>query len=132
MDLDNTKQDKVRGCLMAGAAGDALGYEVEFMSRRIILARFGEQGITEFALDSNGKATATNGGDYVCVGVSYNLAAYIAAMIDGVESTSAAIDEATDAAVITELEIKLAEYETALTAAKALYAYSLVANEYAK
>lgn len=41
---------------MAGAAGDALGYEVEFMSRRSILSRFGESGITKFALDSNGKA----------------------------------------------------------------------------
>ena len=41
---------------MAGAAGDALGYEVEFMSRRSILSRFGENGITKFALDNNGKA----------------------------------------------------------------------------
>lgn len=41
---------------MAGAAGDALGYEVEFMSRRFILSRFGEHGITKFALDRNGKA----------------------------------------------------------------------------
>ena len=48
--------DSIRGCLMAGAAGDALGYEVEFMSRRAILSRFGEQGITKFALDNNGKA----------------------------------------------------------------------------
>ena len=48
--------DSIRGCLMAGAAGDALGYEVEFMSRRSILSRFGEQGITKFALDRNGKA----------------------------------------------------------------------------
>lgn len=48
--------DSIRGCLMAGAAGDALGYEVEFMSRRSILSRFGENGITKFALDSNGKA----------------------------------------------------------------------------
>lgn len=48
--------DTVRGCLMAGAAGDALGYEVEFMSRKAILSRFGEQGITKFALDSKGKA----------------------------------------------------------------------------
>ena len=47
--------DSIRGCLMAGAAGDALGYEVEFMSRRSILFRFGEQGITEFALHG-GKA----------------------------------------------------------------------------
>ncbi|MBE6307403.1 MAG: hypothetical protein E7084_07095 [Bacteroidales bacterium] len=48
--------DCIRGCLMAGAAGDALGYVVEFINRRAILSRFGEQGITKFALDSNGKA----------------------------------------------------------------------------
>ena len=48
--------DSIRGCLMAGAAGDALGYEVEFMSRHAILSRFGEQGITKFALDNKGKA----------------------------------------------------------------------------
>lgn len=48
--------DSIRGCLMAGAAGDALGYEVEFMSRSSILSRFGENGITKFALDRNGKA----------------------------------------------------------------------------
>ena len=48
--------DSIRGCLIAGAAGDALGYEVEFMSRRSILSRFGKNGITKFALDCNGKA----------------------------------------------------------------------------
>ena len=48
--------DSIRGCLMAGAAGDALGYKVEFMSRRAILSRFGKQGVTKFALDNNGKA----------------------------------------------------------------------------
>ena len=52
----DTLKDKIRGCLMAGAAGDALGYEVEFMSRRAILSRFGENGINKFALDRNGKA----------------------------------------------------------------------------
>ncbi len=50
-----TLKDKTRGCLMAGAAGDALGFEVEFMSLRAILSRFGEQGITKFALDDNCK-----------------------------------------------------------------------------
>lgn len=53
---DNMIKDKIRGCLIAGAAGDALGYEVEFMNRRAIFASFGEQGITKFALDINGKA----------------------------------------------------------------------------
>ena len=49
-------KDKIRGCLMAGAAGDALGYEVEFMSRKEILSRYEENGITKFELNSNGKA----------------------------------------------------------------------------
>lgn len=48
-------KDKIRGCLMAGAAGDALGYEVEFMSRKAIISRYGENGITKFELNSNGK-----------------------------------------------------------------------------
>ena len=56
MKQENFTKDKIRGCLMAGAVGDALGYEVEFMSRRAILSRYGENGIARFELDSNGKA----------------------------------------------------------------------------
>lgn len=41
---------------MTGAAGDALGYEVEFVSRKFILSRYGEQGVAQFLLDENGKA----------------------------------------------------------------------------
>lgn len=48
--------DKIRGSLMAGAAGDALGYEVEFKSLQKIHSIYGEKGITEFKLDENGKA----------------------------------------------------------------------------
>ena len=43
-------KDSIIGCLMAGAAGDALGYPVEFMSRKEILSRYGEKGITEIEL----------------------------------------------------------------------------------
>ncbi|MBQ8272638.1 MAG: ADP-ribosylglycohydrolase family protein [Tidjanibacter sp.] len=53
---ENTLNDKIRGCLMAGAAGDALGYEVEFINRKTILSHYGERGIREFKLDSNRKA----------------------------------------------------------------------------
>lgn len=42
--------DKFRGCLLAGAAGDALGFEVEFLSEEAIFERFGEAGITEYCL----------------------------------------------------------------------------------
>ena len=44
-------KDKVRGSLMAGAAGDALGYKVEFWSRKAILKQYGERGIVKFELD---------------------------------------------------------------------------------
>jgi ADP-ribosylglycohydrolase len=37
------------GCILGGAAGDALGAPVEFMKRSEILARFGPQGIRDFA-----------------------------------------------------------------------------------
>lgn len=53
-------KDCIRGSLMAGAAGDALGYPVEFMSRNTILARYGDKGITEFKLDSDGKAQVSD------------------------------------------------------------------------
>ena len=42
--------DKIRGCLLGGAAGDALGYPVEFLSARGMKVRYGEEGITEYSL----------------------------------------------------------------------------------
>lgn len=40
-----TREDRIRGCILAGACGDALGAPVEFMRLAEIRARFGEQGI---------------------------------------------------------------------------------------
>ena len=42
--------DRYRGCLLGGAAGDALGYPVEFDSRTSILSAYGPQGITDYVL----------------------------------------------------------------------------------
>lgn len=53
-------KDCIRGSLMAGAAGDALGYTVEFMSWQSILKRYGSKGITRFELDGNGKALVSD------------------------------------------------------------------------
>ncbi|MCQ2416962.1 MAG: ADP-ribosylglycohydrolase family protein [Oscillospiraceae bacterium] len=47
--------DKFRGCLIGGAAGDALGYAVEFLREAEIFRRYGEKGITDYAL-THGKA----------------------------------------------------------------------------
>lgn len=51
----NKNLDKIRGCLFGGAAGDALGYAVEFLSVKHIFSKFGKDGITEYKLH-NGKA----------------------------------------------------------------------------
>ena len=53
-------KDCIRGSLMAGAAGDALGYPVEFIRRSQILHSYGKDGITQFELDSNGKALVSD------------------------------------------------------------------------
>lgn len=42
--------DRFRGCLIGGAAGDALGYAVEFMQDTDIFRRYGSDGITEYDL----------------------------------------------------------------------------------
>lgn len=42
--------DKYRGCLIGGAAGDALGYAVEFLDEREIFRKYGERGITAYEL----------------------------------------------------------------------------------
>lgn len=41
--------ERIRGCLLAGAAGDALGYQVEFDSLSCILNCYGEHGVRTMA-----------------------------------------------------------------------------------
>lgn len=47
--------DRYRGCLIGGAAGDALGYAVEFLRLPSIKKIYGQQGITQYDL-KEGKA----------------------------------------------------------------------------
>ncbi|NLX91924.1 MAG: ADP-ribosylglycohydrolase family protein [Firmicutes bacterium] len=42
--------DKFRGCLIGGAAGDALGYPVEFLDGKSIFQKYGKNGITAYSL----------------------------------------------------------------------------------
>ena len=66
--MSNTLKDRIRGSLIGGAIGDALGYPVEFIdSFGGIQARYGEQGITRLDVrwtdtdsDSVGKAVVSD------------------------------------------------------------------------
>lgn len=44
-------QDRIRGCLIGGAAGDALGYPVEFYSEQTLRDRCGDGGIRQYLPD---------------------------------------------------------------------------------
>ena len=50
------KLDRYRGALIGEAAGDALGYTVEFLREPQIFQRFGPAGITDYVLDEQGVA----------------------------------------------------------------------------
>ena len=43
-------EKKILGCLLGGAAGDALGYAIEFDSERVIFKEYGKKGIREYEL----------------------------------------------------------------------------------
>ena len=49
-------RDRVLGCIVGGAVGDALGYPVEFNSWRDISSRYGDRGITRYETDAHGLA----------------------------------------------------------------------------
>ena len=53
-------RERFLGCLLGGAAGDALGAPVEFMQRNEIIAHFGAEGIVNFALSFGGIGTITD------------------------------------------------------------------------
>lgn len=53
MQTKNHRLDLVRGSLIGGAAGDALGYPVEFDSYSHIVQKYGKPGITEYELTHN-------------------------------------------------------------------------------
>ena len=47
--------DQIRGCMIGGAAGDALGYPVEFLDEDSIYSKYGRTGIQSYDLDPETK-----------------------------------------------------------------------------
>ena len=55
MDRQTKVLDRIRGGMIGGAAGDALGYTIEFCTEDEIFGKYGQLGITEYEL-TDGKA----------------------------------------------------------------------------
>ena len=58
--VDERYADRVLGCLLGGAVGDALGYQVEFLSLQRVRERFGPEGIQAPALNAAGQAVVSD------------------------------------------------------------------------
>lgn len=53
-------RDRIRGCMIGGAVGDALGWPVEFRSERQIFNKYWPDGIKEYDLNQAGVAEITD------------------------------------------------------------------------
>jgi ADP-ribosyl-[dinitrogen reductase] hydrolase len=82
--------DRSIACLLAGAAGDALGAPVEFMSRGEIVRRFGPHGIRDYAPAYGGLGKITDDTQMTLFTAEGSLRA-LAASRDGAVADSAAI-----------------------------------------
>lgn len=51
MEREKLMRNKIKGCLIGGAIGDALGYPVEFKNYKKIIKKYGDQGIQEYDLN---------------------------------------------------------------------------------
>ncbi len=49
--INKVENNRILGCLIGGAAGDALGYAVEFVKYDSIIKKYGKGGITSYSLD---------------------------------------------------------------------------------
>ena len=59
--MNNNLYDRVRGSLIGGAIGDALGYPIEFMSLKAIRQKYGDRGYINYQEFNNlGKAVISD------------------------------------------------------------------------
>ena len=68
------RQDRVRGCLIGGAVGDALGYPVEFMREAEIFYRYGESGIIDYELSGQNSKALISDDTQMTLFTAYGLA----------------------------------------------------------
>ncbi|MCC6162339.1 MAG: ADP-ribosylglycohydrolase family protein [Acidobacteria bacterium] len=78
-----TLYDKIHGCLLGGACGDALGAPVEFVSHEAIVARYGAAGITRFDKAYGGFGLVTDDTQMTLFTVEGLIRAYVRSTLEG-------------------------------------------------
>lgn len=95
--------NRAAGCLLAGAAGDALGAPVEFMDRADILRRFGPAGIRDYVPAYEGIGKITDDTQMTLFTAEGCLRARHHAITHGVDDTTAFIGRAYQRWLLTQI-----------------------------
>lgn len=93
-DSIDSMRTRVRGCLLGGAVGDALGAPVEFMRLSEIRARFGPQGITDYAPAYGRNGAITDDTQMLLFTAEGLLRAYARASLRGICSVASVVSHA--------------------------------------
>lgn len=81
--------DRIRGSLFGGAAGDSLGYPVEFFSEKQIFSKFGKNGIQDYELDpESGKALISDDTQMTLFTANGLLAAKTRQVMEGIKGAA--------------------------------------------
>jgi ADP-ribosylglycohydrolase len=86
-------RSRVRGCLLGGAVGDALGAPVEFMSGAAIAKRFGEEGVRTYT-EAGGKGRITDDTQMTLFTAEGMIRARVRAISKGICHEASVIDHA--------------------------------------
>ena len=57
---NDAQHDAIRGCMLGGAVGDALGAPIEFMSKTVILQKYGKDGVQDYVEFADGTGAITD------------------------------------------------------------------------
>ena len=57
---NDAQYDAIRGCMLGGAVGDALGAPIEFMSKSAIMQKYGKDGVQDYVEFSDGTGAITD------------------------------------------------------------------------
>lgn len=88
---DSALGEKLRGCLLGGAVGDAFGAPVEFLSLDDIKVRFGQDGIQEYAPAYGRLGSITDDTQMTLFTAEGLLRAYVRAGLRGMVSTTSVV-----------------------------------------
>ena len=56
----DAQHDAIRGCMLGGAVGDALGAPIEFMSKLAIMQKYGDDGVQDYVEFADGTGAITD------------------------------------------------------------------------